>query len=277
VAEPSPTVRQRRLVAELRRLREGSGKTIDDVAQEIGVSKSTLSRIENGQVTPKLPVLRALIAAYAVTEPAAARLEQLRQDAAKRGWWASVTEPSEVFQTLIGLEAEALWVNVYSSVLIPGLLQTEAYARAILGAVRFDLSPDEVEQWVKIRLRRQERISHFRLSVIVGEEALDRAIGGREVMRAQIEHLLALSQERDIELQLVAKEYGEHVGLDGRFQIIGLEPSKPEAVYLEGARWETLVEEAGELVAFSQAFEKLRALALSPRDSAARLRDIQKG
>jgi transcriptional regulator with XRE-family HTH domain len=268
-------VRQRRLLAELRRLRDAAGKTIDEVADNIGMSKSTLSRIENGLVGIKLPVLRALLGEYGVDAENRALLEQLSREAAQRGWW-QVAGPTDPFKTLVGLEAEATWINYFGPTLIIGLLQTEAYARALLEAVLFDASEEEIDLAVQLRLRRRERLEHLQLGLILSEEGLMRPVGGATVMVEQIEQLLEASADRGVDFQVLGREAGEHVGLAGGFQIIGLNPSAPEAVYVEGARWDACIEEPDQLLVYTRSFEKLRALALGPNDSRARLRQIAK-
>jgi transcriptional regulator with XRE-family HTH domain len=268
-------VRQRRLLAELRRLRDASGKTIDEVAEDIGMSRSTLSRIENGLVGIKLPVLRALLAEYEVGAESAAQLEQLSKEAAQRGWW-QVAGPTDPFKTLVGLEAEAAWINYFGPTMVNGLLQTEAYARALLHAVMFDATEEEISQALQLRLRRRDRLEYLQLGVILAEEGLLRPVGGPAVMVEQIERLLDASADRGIDLQILGKEAGEHVGLAGGFQIVGLNPSSAEAVYVEGARWDACIEEPDQLFVYTRAFEKLRALALGPKDSRERLGQIAK-
>ena len=268
-------MRQRRLLAELRRLRDATGKTIDEIADNIGMSKSTLSRIENGLVGIKLPVLRALLAEYGVDAERRAQLEQLSREASQRGWW-QVAGPTDPFKTLVGLEAEATWINYFGSTLIIGLLQTEAYARALLESVLFDSTEEEIEVAVQLRLRRQQRLGDLQLGVILSEEGLLRPIGGPAAMVEQIERLIETSTDRGIDLQILGREAGEHVGLAGGFQIIGLTAAAPEAVYVEGARWDACIEEPDQLLTYIRSFEKLRALALGPNDSRARLRQIAK-
>jgi transcriptional regulator with XRE-family HTH domain len=275
VPAPSPTVRRRRLLAELRRLRDVSGKTIDQVADDIGMSKSTLSRIENGLVGIKLPVLRALLLEYGVSGSDAADMERLSKEASQRGWW-QVAGPTDPFKTLVGLEAEAKWINYFASTLIIGLLQTEPYARALLQAIHFDSSEAEIDRAINLRLRRQERLGDLRLGFILGEECLLRPVGGASVMIRQIERLLEASDEREIDIQILAREAGEHVGLAGGFEIIGLESTDPEAVYVEGARWDACIEDPEQLLVYTRSFEKLRALALGPGESRSRMREIAK-
>jgi len=239
------------------------------------MSKTTLSRIENGLSGVKVPLLRALLGEYGVTGDSAVQLEQLSREASQRGWW-QVSGPTDPFKTLVGLEAEAKWINYFSNTFIIGLLQTEAYARALLEVIDFDATEEEIELAVQLRLKRQERLADLRLGIILGEESLLRPIGGNETMIEQIERLLQASTEREIDLQILAREAGEHVGLAGNFQVIGLDFAGPEAVYVEGARWDACIEDPEQLTVYMRSFEKLRALALGPGDSRTRLHKIAK-
>jgi transcriptional regulator with XRE-family HTH domain len=269
-------VRQRRLVAELRRLRDASGLKIDDVAQEIGISKSAISRLENGLTAIRLPVLRALLAAYSV-DPAKARdLEQLCREANQRGWW-QVAGPTNDYKTLVGLEAEATWVHYFGSSYIIGLLQTEDYARALLSAVLTDPTPEAVDLAVNIRLRRQERLNDLELWMVLGEEALMRPVGDHKIMARQIDRLIEASLVRGIKIQVMGLERGAHIGMAGGFEIIGLESARPEAVYIEGAAYDACIEDEDELTKYIGYFRRLTDAALDFDESRARMRRISKG
>nr|WP_269330450.1 helix-turn-helix transcriptional regulator [Kineosporia babensis] len=263
------------MTAELKRLREASGLTIDEVAQDIGVSKSALSRIENGLVGVKLPVLRALFRVYEVTGQQAEFLERLSSQAAQKGWWqyfAAETVELDATKTLIGLEEEASTVNDFSLTFLSGLLQTRDYARAVIRGATLDASDEGVENGVQMRLRRQQRLGDLRLWSVIAEEALMRPIGGPQVMRAQIEHLIAKAQSRRITVQVLAKEHREHPGITGPFVILGLEPPlNLKAVYLEGNLWDACLEGPDEVALYERTFDVLRAMALSPQESLERL------
>src|SRR5262249_36585748 len=134
-ATGSPTVRRRRLAAALRRLRDQSGMTADQAAREVGISKSALSRIENALVSVVPPVARALLELYGVDEPDISALVQVAREARKRGWWQAYDDVlPEWFEVYVGLEAEASEIKTYESQLVPGLLQIEDYARAVIRA-----------------------------------------------------------------------------------------------------------------------------------------------
>ncbi len=273
----SPTVRRRRLTAELRRLRDASDLTIDQVAADIGVSKSALSRIENGLVGVKLPVLRALFRVYGVTGQQAEMLERLSGEATQKGWWQHFgvdTVSLDSTQTLIGLEEEASSENDFSLTCLSGLLQTREYAMAIMRAT-VDASDEAVESAVEMRIRRQQRLGDIHLWSIIAEEALTRPIGGPEVMRAQIEHLIQIAGSRRVTLQVLAKEHREHPGMSGPFAILNLDsPLDLKAVYVEGNLWDACLEGPAEVAYYERAFEILRAMALGPQESVSRLQRI---
>jgi transcriptional regulator with XRE-family HTH domain len=268
-------VRKRRLAAELSRLRAAAGRTIDDVAVAVGVSKSTLSRVENGQIVPRLPVLRSLLGEFGVTGERAAWLEQLSRDAAKRGWWetAGGTAMRDATRMLIGLEAEADRINQFTAAMVSGLAQVPPYAEAVLASARPDLGADEIAQLVAARIQRQTRLGEVRLWLIVAEEVLMRPIGGRAVMRQQIARLLELAIDLPrTTLQVLGCEAGAHPGLSGSFTVLGFEaPEDPDVVYVEGTLWDACLEDAGDVTRYKLCFEILQATALAPADSVARL------
>lgn len=271
----SPTVRRRRLTAELCRLREVSGRTIDEIAGDVGVSKSSLSRIENGIVVPRIPVLRGLLAVYGVTGEHAVWLEQLCRDAAKKGWWelAGSASMRDATRTLIGLEGEATRINQFSINVLTGLVQVRSYAHAVLKTALPNARKDEIETLVETRIRRQERLGDARLWVILAEELFLRPVGGASAMREQIEHLVELTDSFPrATVQVLGREGGEHPGMSGPFTVMGFDPSTdPEVVYVEGNLWDAVIEDADIVGAYRNNFEILQATALSPADSRARL------
>jgi transcriptional regulator with XRE-family HTH domain len=270
----SPTVRRLQLAAELRRLRLDLGRTIDEVVVDVGISKSTLSRIENAQIGVSLPVLRGLLAVYRVDDTHKEPLEELAREARQRGWWAAAggNVPTPEWRTLVGLEAAATSISDFSSIVLNGLLQTREYAEAVLRGMRLE----EIDTRLSLRIHRQERISQFNsLWVVLAEEILHRRVGGASVMKQQLEHLVSLSQESRIEIQVIPFEAGEHAGLGGPFTLYGFEPYAPlSAIYLEGNRWEACLEDVSEVEPFRRDFNFLRAQALSPEKSIELLHDL---
>lgn len=271
----SPTVRRRRLTAELCRLREVSGRTIDDVAKDVGISKSSLSRIENGLVVPRIPVLRALLTAYGVDREQAQWLEQLCRDAAAKGWWelAGTAAMRDATRMLIGLEAEATRSNWFNMSIISGLLQIRSYAQATLRTALPDLDEGALEALVEARLQRQDRLGDVCLWVILAEEVLMRPVGGPATMRAQVERLLdvASSGPRST-IQVLGRESGEHPGMSGPFIVMEFDlPGDPDVVYVEGNLWDALIEDPHVVDHYKRNFQTLQAMALSPAESKARL------
>jgi transcriptional regulator with XRE-family HTH domain len=267
------TMRRRRLTAELRRLREASGLTIDEVAARIGLSKSTISRIETGDVELKLPVLRSLMSQYGVADEQAALLEKLTREAAEKGWWHVAGGVRDATKELIGLESEASWVNDFSCSIITGLLQTPDYARAVVRKALPEAPERDWESAIEVRLRRQRRLGELRLWVIVTEEALLRPIGSREIMAEQLNHLVKMAAEPKTRIQVLPLGAGAHAALGGNFAVIGFEPTTdPEVVYVEGHRWDACIEETDQVEIYKRSFQELTADAVSFENSVATLR-----
>jgi transcriptional regulator with XRE-family HTH domain len=267
----SPTVRRRRLTAELRSLRETSGRTIDEVAGEVGISKSSLSRVENGLVVPRIPVLRGLLSTYGVTGEQAAWLEQLCRDAKKKGWWelAGSSAMRDATRTLIGLEAEATRINQFSISVLTGLVQVRPYARAVLKATLPDADEDKIDALVETRMRRQERLGDFRFWIILAEELLMRPVGGPRAMRAQVERLVELAEPGSrTTVQVLARRSGEHPGMGGPFSILGFDsPDHADVVYAEASLWDVCIEEPRVIESYKEYFETLQAMAVGPTES----------
>jgi transcriptional regulator with XRE-family HTH domain len=266
----SPTVRLKLLTLELRRLREERGKTIEEIAERVGISKSALSRIENGLVGVKIPVLRSLLHEYEVPDGRQADLFALAHETRQRGWWqtAGGDLPSREWRTLVGLEQEAASVNAFAGMVITGLLQTRDYAHAVLRSHRRKAPAEELKALVDLRMRRQHRVGQLDLWVILTEEVLLRPVGGPAVMREQLNHLLASAEHPRTVIQVLPVHAGEHVGLRGPFTVLGFEPPvELQAVYFEGNRWEACIEDAAGVEPYRRDFELLRAKSLDPDES----------
>jgi transcriptional regulator with XRE-family HTH domain len=268
----SPTVRRRRLAAELRRLREALGLTIDHVARELEMHPTTLSRIETGRrgILPR--DLKPILAAYEITADRQEELLTLARQARQRGWWQSYGDvlPSE-YSTLIGLEAEASEIRTYEHQLIPGLLQTEDYARAIIRAFRPSDPDEEIDRRVKVRMERQSRLSSdpaLSLWVVLDEAVLRRPVSGPEAMRRQLQRLIEMADRPGITLQVLPFSAGEHPGMTSSFVILRFpEPSDPDVVYVENFTSGLYVEEQEEIDRYTLICSHLGAMALSPRES----------
>lgn len=276
--EISPTVRRWRLGSTLRQLREQAELTIDQAAAVADMSKSTLSRVENAQAGIRVPQLRALLEAYGVEPEQIDYLIRLARDARERGWWEDYSNVvSSDAATYIGFESEAVSARVYETSTVPGLLQTEAYARAILEAFA-PLRPEQAtDRHVKLRITRQQRLEDLDYWAIVEESAITRPIGGRDVARQQLEHLLAASSRPNVTLQVIPHSAEAHPGIDGPFNILELRGDYGSVVtfgYIETRVGGVWIDRSDDVRGLSRVFDHLRASALDVRASAARVRQI---
>jgi transcriptional regulator with XRE-family HTH domain len=271
----SPTVRRRRLALALRRLRDQSGMTADQAAREVGISKSALSRIENAQVSVLPPVARALLELYGVEEPDIEALIQVAREARKRGWWQAYDDVlPEWFEVYVGLEAEAAQIQSFQPQLVPGLLQTEDYARAVIRVEHPDSDDDEVARRVELRMRRQQTENPPRLWVILDEAVLRRPVGGRATMKAQLKKIAEAAGKPGNTIQVLPFAVGEHGSMGSAFSILTFaEPMDPGLVYVE-TRAGSLYLEGPQVREYSAVFQHLVATALGQRESVAMISEV---
>jgi transcriptional regulator with XRE-family HTH domain len=268
----TPTVRLRRLAAELRTLRTSSGLTRDAVVERTGINVATLYRIEHARVRPQTRTLRTLLDLYGADEQQQADLIALLRDARQRGWLhAYQSELPEQYTTYIGFEGEARSVWNYESLFVPGLLQTEDYARAVIRAVLPWASRDEVKRRVEVRMERQDVLRNdnpLELWVIVDEAALRRQVGGQDVMRAQLSHLVQASELPNVTFQVIPFRDGAHAGMPGSFVFMQFdEATIPEVIYIDSMAGDLFLEAEADVRRYRLVFEHLRAVAASPNDS----------
>lgn len=269
-----PTVRRRRLGSELRRLRESQSMKLEEVAEQIGLAPSTLSRIETGKAPTRPAYLNLMLDLYGVDDPAQRLvLLNMARDGHIKGWWAlwDGVLPTG-FTIYVGLEAEATSLRVYEPQVVHGLLQTPDYARSVMSTVRRRQTPEEIERLVSLRMQRQEVLTRpepLDLWVILDEAVLRRMAGPSELMRLQLEQLYEASQWPNVTLQVLSFGSGLHPGLGGAFTIIEFpERFDPDVVYTEGVTGQAYIEERDrEVRERSEAFDLLRATALPPADS----------
>lgn len=271
----SPTVRRRRLAAELRRLRDQAKLTIEDVAEKLECSSSKISRIETGHVGVNPRDARELLRLYGVADDQLEALVQLSREARKKGWWHSY---NEVFTgAFVGLEAEASSLRAYQALLIPGLLQTEDYMRAVIRAARPDATGAEVDKRVKARLARQRLLTDVeppRYWAVIDEAVLCRSVGGEAVMHAQLNWLAARATLPHVTIQVLPFAAGAHPGMEGPFLILGFpEQADPDVVYVDNTTAGIYLEEPAEILRYTLMFDHLRAGALSPDNTLTRIAD----
>ena len=265
----SPTVRRRELGALLRKLRTEKGLTVEQAADQLMFSMSKLSRMETGHGAPSRRDIRDLCALYEVTDEAERkRMMNLAVEGRQAGWWQSYD--LNQFADYVGLEADAVSVKNYQSILIPGLLQTPDYARAVNEAVIPQPAPETLEEQTEVRLRRQDRLTQdppLRFGVILDEAALHRVIGGPAVMEAQLRHLTELSKLPNVTLQVIPFSAGGHPAMDSTFNVLEFADAVPGVVYVEGLVGWVYMKRSRDVERYARVFERLCHIALPPRES----------
>ena len=275
----TPTVRLRRLAVELRSLRTASGLTREEVVERTGINSVTMYRIEHARVRPQTRTLRTLLDLYGVEKEQQAELVALLRDARERGWLHPYqSELPEQYMTFIGFEGEAESASNYESLFVPGLLQTEDYARAVITGVLPFASRDEVERRVEVRMERQEVLrgdNPLQLWGIVDEAALRRQVGSPAVMRAQFRHLLEASELPNVTFQVIPFDAGAHAGMPGSFIVLQFaEEAIPDVIYIDSMAGDLFLEAESDVRRYKLIFEHLRAVSASPDASRALLASL---
>jgi transcriptional regulator with XRE-family HTH domain len=267
----SPT-RLKRLGSALRALRVASERSAEQVATSLGWSGSKVSRIENGNQLASEDDVRALVALYGVGEDEIEKYVAIARQARQRDWWHKYDDVlPEWFEGYLGLEAEASKISTYESDLVPGLLQTEQYATAVLGAFPLRTTPEEMERTVDLRRARQARLSDENpliLDAVISEAVLRRAIGGTTVMADQLRHLIAMTERPNVTLRLLPFEAGEHPGLDGAFSVLEFaDPEDGRIVCVEAMTSTLYLERTRDVGVYRLAFDQLQSRALGPEET----------
>jgi transcriptional regulator with XRE-family HTH domain len=272
----SPTLRRRELAARLRDLRVRAGLTAEDVAGRMLVSPAKISRIETGARGVSLRDVRDLCGIYGADADECAHLSALVREAKQPSWWQRYDLPNA---TYVGLESAAATILDYESTVIPGLLQTEEYARAVTEGSLCDAGPEIVRQRVEARLTRQRLLTQDSpplLWTVVDEAALHRVVGGPGVMSAQLEALVDRAALPNVTVQVIPFEAGAHPGMDSTFIVLHLDEEVPDVVYIEGLVGNLYQESPADLARYRRAFDQLRAIALSPKESVLRISAVAK-
>jgi transcriptional regulator with XRE-family HTH domain len=279
--EHSPTVRRRRLALELRRLREAARLTCEEVAEHLECSTSKISRIETGRVSVSPRDVRDMLDLYGVSPQQESSLVQLARDSRQKGWWHAYSDTIQPrFATYIGLESAASEIRIYEVTLIPGLLQTEDYARTVIAAAIVGGGHDGVERNVELLMARQPPLTSDdppRLWAVLDEAALRRTVGGAGLMRLQLDRLLDLAHLPNVAIQVIPFGAGAHPAMGRPFVILAFpERADPDVVYLEDLTSALYVEDVDEVDRYNMFFNHLRATALSFEDSAALIMSVIK-
>jgi transcriptional regulator with XRE-family HTH domain len=272
----SPTFVRFQLGAQLRRLREEAKVSTERGAGAIEVTASTLRRIESGKVGIKGPALTALLNEYGVNDPELREtLLSMAREGKARGWWAKYSDLPQVYRQYIGLESAAEEIQDFQTIVVPGLLQTEAYARAMTSSGARKPTPEAVEQHVTVRMERQKLVTEgrLRLVAVMDEAVLHRQIGGAEVMHEQLTAMLGLAKLRNVTLQVIPFKEGAYASMLSSFAILNL-PAGPNVVYTEGLTGD-LYAEGDEVQRCLTVLNELRASALSPSASLEMIKRIR--
>ncbi|MGY2056550.1 helix-turn-helix domain-containing protein [Nocardia gipuzkoensis] len=275
-AERGPTVLRIALGGRLRQLREGCGISREAAGDAIRGSHAKISRLELGRTGFKERDLRDLLSLYGVVDPAERETYfELARRANDPGWWQHYSDLLPAwFETYLGLEQAATTIRTYEAQFVPGLLQTADYARAVIQLG----NSDETERRVAIRMRRQEildRVAAPTLWAVIDENALRRPVGGMEVLREQIEHLLVMADRPSIRIQVLPYSAGGHSAAGGPFSILRFrEPELADIVYTEQLTSSLYFDKQRDVELYMSVMNRLSVEALSPVDSVRFLRDL---
>ena len=264
------TLPQRQLARRLRQLREDAGLTQEEAAPELDWSTSKLGRIENAQQGVDVHGVRSMLDLYDVGGAQWTEIIEMVREARKKGQWHTYGRRDQGY---LGLETDATVVHNYQLAHVPGLLQTEDYMRTLFSNSRRRPTRAEIDRDVRVRLLRQRRLTEhpaLELVSIVDESALRRPVGGIEVMRAQLQQMVARATLPSVCLQVLPISLGVHSGMDNSFTVLGFgDPDEPEIAYIEHTVNALHLHKQADVNACKLVFDRLRSEALSPCDSAA--------
>lgn len=276
-----PTIRQKRLGAELRKLREAAGMSGEDAAEALECGQAKISRIETGTNGIRPFELRGLLSAYGVTDPKLIdSLVDMAKEGRRQGWWNHYGSTLPGIADLAHLEAKAVTVQVWQTVLVPGLLQTPDYMRALFRGGRHDYDEAEAERCVEARTTRQavlDKPDAPELTALVYEAVLRAEVGGREVMRDQLRHLADLAEAGRARIQVIPFSAGVHGGLDGPFVLYGLLPSGMDVVIMDSLAGAAYLEKDEDVQRYRVLFGALRDAALDPATSLETIKKLAVG
>ena len=278
----SPTVLRMILARQLQALREKAGMSREQAAQAIDSSESTIRRMERAEGGLEPLTVKSLLMAYGVSDPGEIdAFLALSRDASKPGWWHSYDDvlPSW-FRAAVGLEESASLIRAYEPQVVPGLLQTEGYIRAITAASSPAATEDFTERAVALRLARQQLLGRPdppEYRVVLDETVLRRTIGGHKVMRAQLEHLIQAAGQPQVTIQVIPFAAGWHPALYGMFNIFRFPAAQlPDIVYTEALTGAYYLDKPDESARYTEALDRLCAQAASPERTVTILGEIAK-
>ncbi|MEV7005677.1 helix-turn-helix transcriptional regulator [Streptosporangium sp. NPDC051022] len=265
----SPTVRHRRLGRELRRLREAAGLMPEAAARQLGWSRPKVNRIENAKLLPSVVDVGHACDLFGADSATKAGLIQLCKDAAVRGWWTAYSDV--LSSSYVVLESEAIAIRTWEPLLIPGLLQNEEYARAIIQAGRPGLDDTELKRRVDARMTRKITLLGSNapaFHALLDEGALRRPVEPPSVMADQLGDILQVVDRPNVTIQVLPLRAGVHSGLEGAFSVLSFGAEDPDVGYTGSPGGVVYVEAADQVRDLTLTFERLASMALSPEKSA---------
>lgn len=271
--DEGPALRRRRLGAELKRCREAAGLTQENVSRHFEWHAAKVTRIETARVAVTPRDVRDLLTLYGVQdEEYREALVALARRSRERTWW---TDYRDVIRpgNFVGLEAGASSMRTWEPIVLPGLLQTEQYIRALMRTGRPTDPPEHIDRRVALRLTRQGRLTAanpLEFWAIIDESAVRRVIGGKAAMADQLKHLIDAAQLPNVTLQVLPFDAGEHPFLGGSAVLLEFrETTHLDVVYLEGVAGDYYEEQPSEVARYRESFDRLSAMALDPQGSIA--------
>ena len=282
-SDNGPGLLRRQLGGILRQMRVAMKLTLEDVAEQLTTSTARLSRIENGSsnATLRMPELNTLLALYGITDQAKIDdLQQMFRGTQKRDWWAGYEPVMPAgYSTILGLETDATAERVWEPHLIPGLLQTRAYAHAVMTVGKLARGGGEIGPLVDLRLERQQFLTResrpLYLWAVIGEAALRNNIGGEAVMREQIRHLISSAEMPNVKIQVVPLASGVHPGIGGPFTLLEA-AAFPTVTYIETSEGTIYLEKTEDVQRYDEAYRELCTIALDLKASLTYLHDLTK-
>ncbi len=259
----------------LRDLRGEAGFKASEVAKRLEISTGRLSRIENGEVAPDIPLAKYLLDLYGIPvndwEP---WLEEIRAARKTKGWWQAYGVSSRGY---VVLETAATRIRTFEITHVPGLLQTAEYVRTV--SRYYSSDPRTIENWVKVRMIRQERLragdDQLDLACVVDEGVIRRMVGSPELMREQLNRMVEVSALPNVNLQVVPADCGFHVGMEGAFTVLKFDRA-PDLAYVENVAGAFRIEKEDQVRPCNLAFDRIRSVALDPVASVELIRRVER-
>jgi len=278
MAGGSPMARQRELGARLRGLRTEHGMTVEEVAERLLCSATKVSRLETGARRPSLRDVRDLCALYELDESTTDEFMSLAREAREQGWWTQYDDLD--LDLLIGLEQEAAVITCYSMSYMPGLLQTEEYARSIILAVAPKMDSQIVGQRTEARLRRQQLLEKNdppSFHVVLDEAVLHRGVGGAALMAAQLDKVLQAARDGKVTIRVIPFTAGAYAAMDGYFTLLEFRDDSDlwPVVFVEGLSVNQYLQNRADIARYRETLDYLRGRSLEPSDSVELIAKVQ--